>query len=460
MPQASETLRQAAHGLNEYRLEMKLDDDQKTLAMAETLTFTNRTGDTLRTLVLRTWLGAYETPEASPAALEEIYDACYPDGFSAGGLTLHGVTWNGKAAAWRYLDAENTALEIDIPALAAGETGEMQLHCVARLPRCVHRTGYWAGEYRLNHVVPLLSVYENGAWKTQPYAPVGDPFVSECANFTVALRLPEGFTPACTAWLSQSETGLWRGEALAARDLGLCVYRDVKTAQGKTGDTLVLAYADTAAGAKGALRAAQRALACFEALYGDYPYPVYTVCAAYFPFGGMEYPAMTLIGRDYFTPGKEDSLELVAAHETAHQWFYALAGSDQFGQPWQDEAICEYAMLRYVQKRYGASACETLKAQRVDAAMQDKTPGTLTPGSPIDYFAAYADYATVVYGRGAALLLALDEMLPGGADAFLRAYAARFAFQLVSRNEFEAFLNDYAGMDCSPLLLDYLDTVM
>lgn len=48
---------------------MKLDDDPKTLAMAETLTFTNRTGDTLRTLVLRTWLGAYETPEASPAAL-------------------------------------------------------------------------------------------------------------------------------------------------------------------------------------------------------------------------------------------------------------------------------------------------------------------------------------------------------------------------------------------------------
>ena len=92
--------------------------------------------------------------------------------------------------------------------------------------------------------------------------------------------------------------------------------------------------------------------------------------------------------------------------------------------------------------------------------MQDKTPGTLTPGSPIDYFASYADYATVVYERGAALLLALDEMLPGGVDAFLRAYAARFAFQLVSRNEFEAFLNDYAGMDCSPLLLDYLDTVM
>ena len=68
------------------------------------------------------------------------------------------------------------------------------------------------------------------------------------------------------------------------------------------------------------------------------------------------------------------------------------------------------------------------------------------------------DYASLLIDETYAM--ALDEMLPGGADAFLRAYAARFAFQLVSRNEFEAFLNDYAGMDCSPLLLDYLDTVM
>ncbi len=117
-------------------------------------------------------------------------------------------------------------------------------------------------------------------------------------------------------------------------------------------------------------------------------------------------------------------------------------------------------MLRYVQKRYGQSSYEALKYYRVDAPIMESVPGSLTPGSPISYFSNYQDYRTVVYGRGAALLMALDDFLPGGTDAFLKAYAKEFAFQHVTRKQFEAFLNDYSGLDASPLLLDYLDTAM
>ena len=52
----------------------------------------------------------------------------------------------------------------------------------------------------------------------------------------------------------------------------------------------------------------------------------------------------------------------------------------------------------------------------------------------------------------------LDEMLEKGADDFLRSYAEEFAFDFVSRQEFELFLNQYAGMDLLPLVVDYLDT--
>ena len=115
-------------------------------------------------------------------------------------------------------------------------------------------------------------------------------------------------------------------------------------------------------------------------------------------------------------------------------------------------------MLRYIRARYGQGSYDTLRYYRVDSPMRENIPGSLTPGSPISYFGSLSDYAAVVYGRGAAMLLALEEWLPGGADAFLRAYAERFAFQLVTRAQFEAFLNDFAGKDASPLLLDYLDT--
>lgn len=71
------------------------------------------------------------------------------------------------------------------------------------------------------------------------------------------------------------------------------------------------------------------------------PYDQLTVCEVDFPLGGMEYPGLIFIGRDWMAESQADSLELMLAHETAHQWFYALVGSDQVTDAWQDEALCE-----------------------------------------------------------------------------------------------------------------------
>ena len=450
----------AAQDLNRYDVTMRLNDQDNTLAMTETLHFRNRTGETLDTLMLRTWLNAYQREDTSPAAVEELYDACYPEGFSAGGLTLYDVLWNGEKTEFSYANGDETALEIAVPSLENGEEGVLTLRCVAKIPLCAHRTGRVGNDFQLGNVIPVLSRYEEGAWRTDPYLPFGDPFLGDCADFRITLYLPEGYVPACSACLNREKDGAWQGEILAARDAALCVSPDYKTVSGKQGNTAVYSFAKTEAGARRALENGKRALETYASLYGAYPYPALTLCSVDFPFGGMEYPAFCMIGEGNYLESRAETLELTIAHETAHQWFYALVGSDQVKDPWQDEALCEYAMLRYVQKRYGQSSFETLKAYRVDAPMQENVPGSLTPGSPIDYFGSLPDYSAVVYGRGAALLLALNEMLPEGVDGFLRAYAGEFAFQYVTRDQFEEFLDRYAGMDLGPLIEDYLDTAM
>ena len=460
LPPNSPELVLAAQGLNEYDLTLRLDPDLGVLTGSQQVNYRNDTGSTLKTLVLRTYLNAFETEEKSPAALEEIYDACYPEGFSPGYLELFDVTWQGENAAWRYLDAENTVLEIDLPAMAAGEEGTLFLRWAAHIPSCAHRTGYAGGVWQLGNVTPILALYQDGAWRQDAYSPIGDPFVSRCANFRVRLHLPEGYVPACTAYLTETEKGVWEGQALAVRDLALCVSDRYAAAQGMAGNTLVSAYGTDKAGAGRVLAAAKKALETLEKLYGDYPYPSFAVCQADFPFGGMEYPGLVMLAEGYFAQDQQDSMELVVAHEAAHQWFYALVGSDQVNAAWQDEALCEWAMLRYVKENYGQGSFDTLRHYRIDAPMQENIPGTLTPGSPIDYFGSLADYSAVVYGRGGALLLALDDMLPGGADAFLRSYAENFAFDFVTRAEFEEYLNGYARMDLTPLTVDYLDTLM
>ena len=458
LPGPSDRLLEASMGRSSVQAEMHLDAEKQLLNAVQTITYLNDTGDTLESIGMRAWLNAFETEEKSPAALEEIYDLCYAEGFSPGYITILDVKWNGEAAPWAYTNGDHTALEVEIPALQNGEEGELLIRSSAKIPHCAHRTGYSEGAYALSHAFPTLGFYENGAWRKDEYHGIGDPFVSPCVNYSLQLSLPEGYIPACSAPLEQGKDGVWRGQVLSARDVGLCVSPDYRRASCRVGDTMVYSYARDEQKARRALEDAAKALETYSRLYGRYPWPSLTVCSADFPFGGMEYAAFMLISDTNYMDMYQDSLELVIAHETAHQWFYGLVGSDQWRHPWQDEALCEYASLRYVEQRYGRDSYETLKYFRVDMPMQEHIPGTLTPGSPIDYFAGLDDYSAIVYGRGAGLLVALDEMLPGGADGFLKAYAERFAFDFVSREEFEQFLQQYAGMDMAPLLLDYLDT--
>jgi len=458
-PTVHPSLEAAAAGLPEWDVHLTLHPENRSLHITQTLQYRNAADAPLASLGLRTWLNAYAAQETSPASLEEIFDACYPEGFSPGWLDIASITWQAEEAAWAYTNDDRTALEVTIPPLAPGEEGVLRVEATAYIPLCAHRTGYADGVYQLGNVLPVLAARDGEGWRREEYLPIGDPFISDCANWRVSLQLPEGYVPACSVPLEKQE-GIWQGGMLAARELGLCISADYKAAAARQGDTMVYSYARTEAGAKRALNYAKKALETYARLYGDYPWPAYTVCSVDFPFGGMEYPGFCMLGQGYYLESRADSLELLIAHETAHQWFYALVGSDSIRHPWQDEALCEYAVLRYVERRYGQATYETLKYFRTDAPMRENVPGNLTPGSPIDYFPNLTDYSTVVYGRGAALMEALNAIIPGGLDGFLRRYVEEYGFSFADRADFEALLTEYTGMDLTPLLIDYLDTVM
>ena len=72
-------------------------------------------------------------------------------------------------------------------------------------------------------------------------------------------------------------------------------------------------------------------------------------------------------------------------------------------------------------------------------------------------FSSMSEYSRVVYNRGLACLLALEETA-GGLDTFLRDYYTSYAFSIASREDFEHTLAQSTGEDLTPLLRDYLDT--
>ena len=451
----------AAQGLDEYRYDLRFLPDEMALYGTMELDFTNRTDNALESIVLRTYANAYQREENSPAAIDYFYDGSYKNGFSAGSITIEGLWWNDAIITnWRYSDDAQTVLHVPIDALATGESGQMLLRFKLKIPNCAHRFGYSEGVWQFGNALPTLSLFENGAWRTDPYCAVGDPFVSACANYTVSILAPEGFTCAAGAAVTTEKTddGLrFRTQGHALRDFAFALSREWVSASEKVSGTRVTAYAFDQKTAQAAAKYGAQAVKTYSKLYGDYAWPQLTICMVDFPAGGMEYAGLFFISRAYSAPDLRATMELVIAHEAAHQWFYALVGSDQYNQPWQDEALSEFAMLQYAKARYGQSAYENLLYTRVKAPMQENIVSRITPGSPVDHFGSYDDYSTVVYGRGAALIEAIDT-LTGNANAFLRAYCDEFAFSFATRNDFERCLNRWSGMDLSPLVLDYIDT--
>lgn len=466
-PAPSARLLAQAQGLDDIRLTAVFDPDARQLTVTQEMTLVNRGQDARDHLVLRTYANAFQNADTSPAASVELYEVSYPQGFSAGSLVLSSarLALGGAAPApraYRYQDEAKTVLRFSLPSLwAPGEALSLHLDYTLNLPRLAGRFGENSGLWAVGNAFPLPALYQNGAYREDPYYAVGDPFVSECANFTLALTLPRGYTPGGSAYprLTALEDGrsLYTFEGHALRDFALCLSQDYQGAQALEDGVLVSVYAkDRRQGAK-ALGYARRALACYREAFGPYPYPSLTLGEVDFPFGGMEYPSFIMLGSALLEKGGQD-LELLVAHEVAHQWWYAVVGSDQAEHPWQDEALCEYSLLPYVQRYYGESARQDLAFSRFETAMRVTVPLGITPGSPLSAFVDSSEYSTMVYGRGGAFLVALDTALEGALDDLLKAYYDRYSFQLASRGDFRQALEDFSGQDWSALMTDYLDT--
>lgn len=449
-------LENAANSLDAYEIDAVLRPDENALAVTQTLRFTNTTGAALNTLALRFYAGAYASDETSPAATTELFDASYGESFSAGNVALAGAWWNGEVVSAAFSDDAQTVLTVKADS-APGETGVLLLRFTLSIPECAHYFGVSDGVYRFLNVLPILAMYENGAWNTDEFSSVGEPFYAQCANYTFALTVPKGYYAAASAPLTL-DNGRYRGVINAARGFSFVVYPEAVCVKGQSRGVSLTAFAATKAEADRALKYAINALTRLTTLYGDAPYDSLTVCALSLSRGGFSAPGLIAYDKDQ---AKDDyQAEITLARLTAKQWFTVMVGTDGFSNAWQNEAPAEWALLQYVKAVYGADSMTALKRFRVDEPMKENIASSVTPGSPVDYFSGQTEYDAVVRGRGAAFLIAADEMLGGRLNEFLKSQCAGHAFQNASRAEFEKALNSFSSMDLSPLMLDYLDTYM
>lgn len=237
------------------------------------------------------------------------------------------------------------------------------------------------------------------------------------------------------------------------RSFAFSISTGFKTASTKVNGVIVKSYFFNSENAQGqaVLDEVAKALATFDTLFGQDPYPSLSIVELPF-YDGLEYEGLFFLSRDFYTAENGtvlNNLVDIAVHETAHQWWFGSVGNDQAMEPWLDEALATYSERLFYEQNY--PQVNAWQAFRIDAYSPTGWVDT-----DIYHGVDFRTYANAVYLRGAQFLQALRERIGDAAFfAFLKDYAAQMAGKRATSADFFRILRKHTTVDFSDIQKTY-----
>ena len=187
----------------------------------------------------------------------------------------------------------------------------------------------------------------------------------------------------------------------------------------------------------------EAALAWMSALFGPYPFETYGYVTVNLPGVSMETQSLVLLSTQMI--GRRTMV-----HEMAHMWFGDWVSLDSWGEMWRNEGFATYVQIMW-ENRDDPEGLE-LEMAGVAARVEENGNGYALSNPPP---ASLFGYET--YFKGAMLAHALRQTV--GDEAFfggLRAYFARYGGGVASQAQFQAVMEEYAGISLTPFFAQWL----
>lgn len=387
-----------------YDIDVELDVQKKSLRGVLNLLYINHSPDSLQKIYFHLWPNAYknlETPFATQLRELDIKTMEEPK-FSGWGYmdSLHFLV-NNQKSTWQFLEGHPDICLVQLlHPLLPGDSAKISTPFKVKIPQAgISRMGYQNNSFQITQWYPKPAVYDNNGWHPLSYLHQGE-FYSEYGSFDVRITLPAYLRVASTGtlidnpleekrlldlhqyterWLATqlqndsnagSEIETSSKELLFNRDSSLKTVRFVQNNvhdfawfadsewlllqnEIKINDSPILThcffYEDQATLWKKSPVYLENALRFYSEACDIYPYDQMSIVEASLEAGaGMEYPTLAVIGSNN-TPWM---LENTIVHETGHQWFYGILGSNERKYPWMDESINSYYQMRYYREQY------------------------------------------------------------------------------------------------------------
>jgi hypothetical protein len=434
-------------GATRYGIDLTIDLAALTLRGSEWVRYTNRTGKPLAEIVYRllaNWPGY------------------------GGSMTVHSLAVDGEALEPEFGLSDSALYVPLVPPLAPGATVDVELAFTGTIPvaplAARAKYGFENGILALPHAYPLIPVYDDEGWNVELAQLYGDPTFTDISLYQVRVTLPEDMVLVASGVAvdrrdNADGTATHTYASGPMRDFALAASADYRSQSAQVGRVTVTStyLPEHEAGGRQALEYTAQALHVYQELLDPYPFAEMDVVETTTVAGGLEYPGLIAIaGWVYEQP--DAFIELVTAHEVAHQWWYNLVGNDQPDEPWLDEALAEYTTILYLEQRYGRERAQEvieLYFEGPHRQLQDENRD-MPIGLPVRAYTKEL-YGPVIYGKGPLFFHAMRQQV--GDETFveiLRSYLGEHRYGVAYPEDLLRVAEQVSGQNLDPLYREWI----
>ena len=430
---------------SEYEIIASYDAEARTLTGTVGFTYYNNTDNEIGDLKFNLYGNAFREGAAFKPVSQSYTDSAFYAGASYGSMTVESVE---NCAGWNVGGEDENILTVTlISPVYPEQTVKVTINYTLTLAKVNHRTGVTKNTVNLGNFYPVLCAYTSAGFVECPYYSSGDPFVSECANYRVTLDLPPEYVAATSGKAGKESIVAERKKCSYtlenARDFAVVLSDKFSVESRVVGNTEIKYYYYDDASPVSSLTAATESIEYFNDTFGEYAYPTLSIVQTGFCYGGMEYPALTMISDKLDSAGYIYTI----VHENAHQWWYAMVGSDQINCAWQDEGLAEYSSLLFFENHPTYSFTRTgivgsaTKAYRAYFSVYNQIFGEAdtSMNRHLSTYESDYEYCNIAYNKGLVMFDMLRNSI--GEDKFfsaLREYFNSNIFRVASCDDLYA----------------------
>lgn len=354
-------------GLPVYEINARLDLDRKQVAARQRVQFTNRSKVPVRELVFHVY-PRYQVQSSDRVALTktlEVLRLSPDEAMDAQGrrMTVGAVRAQGRSIPFSFDPKLDTIMIVPLGReVPPGEAVVLEIDFVVDLPDYWGRWGHHRGITYLLNWYPVLAHHDDNGWERTPFVPWHQPWHQEAGHYTVRFDLPENQVVASTGRITRRDPLPEKRQLITitgapARDFAFVCSDRFEVLEEQVGATRVrvVAFPEHGRNAQRVMQFAQEVIPLYEGWFGPYYDEEFEIAPSFFGWNGNECSGLVLLDDRVMrlpAPGVR-YLDHLVTHETLHQWFWNVVGSDGYAETFMDEGIVNGITAIRLDKKYG-----------------------------------------------------------------------------------------------------------